>query len=727
MSVRSVASSLRATSGRLALGALLGLLLFAAETAWLLKAGVVGVDMPLDGPYAALAAAVRPLLPDVVLRVVAVYVVAGGLLGLAAAVLASAWTRRGGWVALAVMVPHWLVLLLLWAWDRALARPALFDDLPAARPALAWLVEHGEPWQARAAAGAWVAVHLVVLAVRRVRALSRLGASGGAAARRVERVVSAVVVTVVVVLAVAVTVRRVGPSVRQPLVVLIGIDAFRPDRLGATGRGVAPHVERFLQDATLFTRAYTPVAQTEPAWRSLLTARWPFRTGVRYPLTPDARLVLAPTFAQRFAEAGWRTVFATDCSRFHFEGPASGFATRWQPPRGALNFALEKLRYRALGLFADNAVGAAWVPEFIDNRALAGIHDPMGYARRLSDGLVAEAGEGPLLFAFHATAAHFPGDPVYPFYRRYVSSSEPLERRLRMHFAPVAPGAKGAWSREGAEGLYDELLAQADAQVGTLLDALRASGRYDDALIVLMSDHGESFHADRPDLAGATSVHGARLGDEENRILLAVKLPGGRGGGLSQVDALARLVDVGPTLLDLAGLGGLPEADGASLGPLLRGESRPLAPLYAETGYTHVSPEVFDPGHWPGAPRTFDAYRLRPDGVVEMGEEAGEAVLREKDTGAFDGLRWVVDRPQADGSVHRGCSGDCAGPDARALADWLDDTRERAPDAASRRVAGHVDDRNDSRTPGNVRPPQRLLRVWPGQPERAAHPQPRGG
>ncbi|GMT96177.1 hypothetical protein KH5H1_02960 [Corallococcus caeni] len=724
MSVRSVASFLRATSGRLALGALLGLLLFAAETAWLLKAGVVGVDIPLDGPYAALAAAVRPLLPGVILRVAAVYAVAGGLLGLAAAVLARAWTRRGGWVALAVMVPHWLGLLLFWAWDRALARPALFDDLPAARPVLAWLVDHGEPWQARAAAGVWVAVHLAVLAVRGVRAPRRLDGPG---ARWVERVSGAVVVGAVVVLAVALTVRRPGIAVRQPLVVLIGIDAFRPDRLGATGHGVAPHVERFLQDATLFTQAYTPVAQTEPAWRSLLTARWPYRTGVRYPLTSDARLVLAPTFAQRFADAGWRTVFATDCSRFHFEGPASGFATRWQPPRGALNFALEKLRYRALGLFADNPAGAAWVPEFIDNRALAGIHDPMGYARRLSDGLLAEAGEGPLLFAFHATAAHFPGDPVYPFYRRYVAASEPLERRLRMHFAPVSPGAKGAWSREGAEGLYDELLAQADAQVGTLLDALRASGRYDDALIVLMSDHGESFHADRPDLAGATSVHGARLGEEENRILLAVKPPGGRGVGPARVDALARLVDVGPTLLELSGLSALPEADGASLGPLLRGEGRPLAPLYAETGYTHVSPEVFDAGHWPGAPRTFDAYRLRPDGVVEMGDAADAAVLREKDTGAFDGERWVVDRPQADGSVRRTCTGDCEGADARALADWLDDARERAPESVSRRVAGHVDDRNSPRPPGNVRPPQRLLRVWPGQPEGAAHPQPRGG
>ncbi|MFP2907351.1 sulfatase, partial [Pyxidicoccus sp. 3LFB2] len=481
---------------------------------------------------------------------------------------------------------------------------------------------------------------------------------------------------------------------------------------------------------TLFTRAYTPIAQTEPAWRSLLTARWPHTTGVRYALTADSRLRLQPTFPETFAQAGWRTVFATDCSRFHAEGPASGFATRLQPPRGAVNFLLEKLRYRALGVFADHALGAAWVPEFIDNRALAGIHDPMGYAERLASRLVDEAREGPTLFAFHATAAHFPGDPVHPFYRRFVAPSEPLERRLRMHFAPVSPGAKGGWSREGAEALYDELLAQADAQVGELLDALKRTGRYDDALIVLLSDHGESFHADRPDLAGATPVHGARLSEEEYRVLLAVKPPRGRGTGPAVVDTLVRLVDVGPTVLELSALAPLADVDGVSLAPLLRGE--PLAtweplPLYAETGFTHVLPEVFDAAHWPGAPRAFDAYRIRPDGVVEMGDAAHAAILREKDRGAFDGRRWWVDRPRADGGVLRTCEGDCEGPDAYALEAWLDAVQGLTPEGGWRKVAGHVDDPRHSRPPGTLRTPQQLLRLRSGQPAGPAHPQPRGG
>jgi arylsulfatase A-like enzyme len=637
------------------LGAGLGLALFALETERLLRAGAVGVGIDVQGPYAALMAAIRPLLPGLLMRVAVAYAVAGAVLGLGAAVLARAWGREAlGWV-----VPHWLALLVLLAWERAIARPALFDDLPALRPVLSWLVDHGEPWHPRVAAGLWLGLHLGLLAWRARGHRRALGVAVGA-------------VAAVGLLAAWGSWPPAGGA-KHPLVILIGVDAFRPDRLRALGgtREVAPNLDALVeQGATLFTRAYTPIAQTEPAWRSLLTGLWPHRTGVRYSLTAESRVHPVPTFPRHFSEAGWRTVFATDCSRFHFEGPDSGFTTRLQPPRGAVNFLLEKLRYRALGLFADHRLGAAWLPEFIDNRALAGIHDPEGYADRLATRLVTEARQGPTLFAFHATAAHFPGDPVYPHYRRFVPASEPLERRLRMHFSPVAAGSTGGWSREGSEALYDELLSQADAQVGQLLGALKRAGRYDDALIVLFSDHGESFHADRPDLAGATPVHGARLSDEEYRVLLAVKLPRGQSAP-ARVDTLVRLVDVGPTLLELSALPALPASvDGVSLAPLLRGQPFQPAPLYAETGFTHVSPEVFDPGHWPGAPRAFDTYRIRPDGVVEVEASAHEAIVREKDRGAFDGQRWLVDRPREDGSVRRTCLGACE--QSEALSAWLD-------------------------------------------------------
>ncbi|HEY8208635.1 MAG TPA: sulfatase-like hydrolase/transferase [Myxococcaceae bacterium] len=660
-----------------ALGAAAGLLAFGAET-WLIARaeGLAGVHADMQGPVAAVLRAARPQLPWLLSRIAVAYVVGGALYGLLA-----------GWFSWLVVPPRFgrgvrvlacaveLLGFVAWlAWSHAISRPALLDDLPFGSGALEWAVNGDQAWQLVVVVVlvVWLGTHALV-GVRlhgRQRALALLVAP------------VPVVVVAMFVSGVPSQVprsRKPAPEHQPSLVVLVGIDAFRPDRLsvfGGSGRAkaglVAPNLESFVMESTLFTRAYTPIAQTEPAWRSLLTARWPHRTGVRHPLTADEQVEPAPTFVSALRERGWFTSFRTDCSRWHYSLPSSGFEERLQPPRGALNFVLEKLRYRGVGMVADNRLGAWWLPEMVENRALAGIYNPREYALRLGMSWVKEAAQGPpALLAFHATAAHFPGDPVYPHYGKFVPKDAPLSRKIRMVYEPVSTDTRPSWSREGSEALYDELLAQADEQFGIILDWLRHSGLYDGALVVVFSDHGEDFYADAPSLAGATSVHGARLTEEENHVVLAVKLPHQR--ARARVDALVRLIDIGPTLLDHAGLEPLPGADGVSLMPLLRGEAPPPLRLYAETGFSHASPEVFDPDHLKGFPRTFEAYQVRDGGVVVMSAPAHEAALREKDVGAYDGEGWLVRSPRQDGTVRERCEG----PHCAELSKWLDATAPR--------------------------------------------------
>lgn len=624
-------------------GALLLLSVFALESVLLLRAGAIGLKLETAGPFAALMNAVRPLLPNLLGRIAALYAIAGALI-FAAAHAAVVFTRIEKRKALWTGAGGSFVLTLV-TWHAAVERPTLFDDLPFPRGLWAWLAERGS-LSTPLGVGGLAALVLIVTGV----------------ARRGVRVLKPVVVAAAASACVLLLVRwHPAPGRRRPLVVLIGVDAFRPDRLTVNGakRAIAPNLDALVADSVLFDRAYTPIGQTEPAWRSLLTARWPRHTGVRYSLTAASRSQLLPTFVDAFARAGWMTSFRTDCSRFHYEDASSGFAVREQPPRGAVNFALEKLRYRGVGLFGANELGAAWLPEMVDNRALAGIHHPFAYADRLADSLVDEARGGPLLFTFHATSAHFPGDPTYPYYRTFTDPASPLERRLRMVFSPVTRGAappEGA-TKQGSEALYDALIAQADAQVGQLVTALKDEGLYDDATIVLFSDHGESFYADQPELQGATSVHGARLGDEEYRVLLAVKTPGSKP---ARVDSVVRLIDVGPTLLELSGLSAMTATDGRSFAAALRGEPLDSRIAYAETGYTHASPEVFDPLHAATAPRTFDAFRVREDGIVEVSPEAHEGILAEKDRGVVDAHGWLIRKPQRDGTVKEDCVGTCS-------------------------------------------------------------------
>jgi arylsulfatase A-like enzyme len=641
------------------LGGVAGLVALLVETAIVLRTDLGALRIDVQGPAAVILRAVKPMLPALFGKIAVAYLAAGAVAGLVAwllgdMLLEASAGRRERWAAWALELATMAALAVWW---HAIQRPALFDDLSGASAFLAWTVDSGEPWHPLAAGALWLALHGAVAV--RVHGVRRAAAA------------VSVMVGGLVLWNLPATPSSPSAGAPRPLVVLLGIDAFRPDRLaafGATGQ-VAPNVDAFVKDATLFTRAYTPIAQTEPAWRTMLTARWPHRTGVRYPLTAEQHVAPAPTFVSALADKGYATRFQTDCSRFHYQPETSGFGERVQPPRGAINFLLEKLRFRGLGMAYANRLGAWWLPEFVDNRALAGMHDPRAYAERLASDWVSLAERGPALLAYHATAAHFPGDPSYPHYRKFVSKSEPLDRRLRMVFQPLAPGTQGGWSRAGAEALYDELLAQADEQVGIILGGLKRAGLYDNALIVVFSDHGESFHADTPELAGATSVHGARLSAEENQVLLAVKLPKGERAP-ARVDDLVRLVDLGPSILEHAGAPPLKDVDGERLLPLIRGVPQPPRWLYAETGFSHASPEVFVPEHLHGYPRSFEAYQVRDDGVVVMSEAAHEAVLKEKDVGVFDGEDWLVRVPLSDGTVREKCTGSrCA-----EMSQWLDRT-----------------------------------------------------
>jgi hypothetical protein len=629
------------------MGACLGLALFCVESWLIARQNLVGFQLDAEGPFSALARTVCPALPSLLARIAAFYVLGGSSLGLVAGLLTTALRPRGRGRRFATFGFEWGVAALLLFLHRAVSRPALVDDLLGER-ALAFILEDLEPGAMLWAATVWGSVHAVwAIHEHGVGALKILGVG-----------------LVALSLGLSLSPEGVPEGRRPPLVVMIGVDAFRPDRLERPG--LAPNLASFFSEATRFDNAYTPIAQTEPAWRSLLTAQWPTRTGVRYPLTAESRWSSLPTFVSRLKDAGYLTSFATDCSRFHFEPESAGFSERRQPPRGALNFLLEKMRYRALGAFADHPLGASVLPELIENRAIAGVHDPLGYAERLAEHWTSLSRGKPALLTFHATAAHFPGDPVYPFHRRFVSATEPPHRRTRMHFAPVSPGASGGWTVEGAQGLYDELLAQADAQVGTLLEALRREGRYDDALVIVFSDHGESFHSDHPELAGATPVHGARLSAEENQVLLGIKWPRGQkpANAGSRVGALTRLIDVGPTVLEVQGLPPLEGVEGRSLVPLVRGDETSPRFLYAETGFTHVNPQVFEPLHRAGAPRSLkaylEAYDVRADGVIEVNARAHAEILADKDQGVFDGQGWWIRSPRADGGADERCEGDCS-------------------------------------------------------------------
>ncbi|MEO8429871.1 MAG: sulfatase-like hydrolase/transferase [Acidobacteriota bacterium] len=130
-----------------------------------------------------------------------------------------------------------------------------------------------------------------------------------------------------------------------------------------------------------------------------------------------------------------------------------------------------------------------------------------------------------------------------------------------------------AFRRPGPRGAYDGEVAYVDSEIGRLLRGLRATpaGR----VTVFAGDHGEALgeHGE----AG----HGFFIYDSTILVPLIFHAPGRVAP--AQSAAPVRLIDVAPTLLDLLGLAPLPDADGRTIAPLLRGKAFEPPAAYVET------------------------------------------------------------------------------------------------------------------------------------------------
>lgn len=123
---------------------------------------------------------------------------------------------------------------------------------------------------------------------------------------------------------------------------------------------------------------------------------------------------------------------------------------------------------------------------------------------------------------------------------------------------------------------YNASVAAADTAVGKLIAALRASKLYDDALIVIASDHGESLglHGEE--------THGVFLYDETIHVPLLLKLPQNQSAG-KRVTARARLVDIAPTILEVAGVPIPSQMQGQSLLRIAKGNAD--QPVYSISSF----------------------------------------------------------------------------------------------------------------------------------------------
>ncbi len=418
-----------------------------------------------------------------------------------------------------------------------------------------------------------------------------------------------------------------------PNIIIIGIDSLRPDILQISKKDDIHHVttkniDAFLKGAVFFKNSYTPFARTFPAWVSILTGKYPVHHGARFNLTnPDQLNKNNHYIPEYLKKKGYYTLYGSDEKRFCNIDETYGFDAVFGPEAGAADFLIAPIAKTPLINFIVNTrLGSFLFPYNHGNRAVGSTYQPETFTG-----------------CFKRTMEQLPGRPVF----------------LAIHLCLPHWPYDWADSVKGDNDNYLGAVSRVDAQFNEIM-AILNQGFLDNALVVLLSDHGESLGSlnerekftseiDKQAFNITRNGHGTFVPDRSQfRVVLGIRRFGKETRAVT-VDSDVSLVDIAPTLLDFAGVDYEKKLfDGISLGDWLSGD-RPSKSvdriLFMESGYdggiTFTGKNVtrlISSG--------IDKYEITPTGKIAMKKSAVKELMETKQYLALSKDRSVAVIPE---------------------------------------------------------------------------------
>ncbi len=350
---------------------------------------------------------------------------------------------------------------------------------------------------------------------------------------------------------------------KKPSVILVSIDSLRADH--CTPYGYTPHfapqeqttpfLAELADDGLLFENASAASPWTLPSHISLFTGQSPREHGVRL-----GRLMLphrTPNLAGRFDAAGYRTIGVFSAPFLHASyGYGPGFDI-YEP-------AEEYLQEGA-------NINAITNPKLKQMMRVHGLADSTyGNTPRVNEMALhyldeAAAGDEPFFLFLHYWDVHYNYIPPVDYAKRFLPDYSEADAELGENFTPPHGEKKerqySAEELMRVKALYDAEIRSVDDALAELDAKLEELGIADDVIFCVISDHGDHFGEEHE---GETHMfHHRTLYEEVMHVPVVIRAPGRAPAG-KRVAGTIGLYDVGPTLLDLAGLPEWTGRDGQS-------------------------------------------------------------------------------------------------------------------------------------------------------------------
>lgn len=331
----------------------------------------------------------------------------------------------------------------------------------------------------------------------------------------------------------------------RPNLVLLTIDCLRVDTIAAYGgpADLTPNLNELAENGVVFEHAWSPMATTHPSHASMLTGFYPRYHGVRW--NGDVMREDIGTLAEWLSDAGYVTAaFVSYKSMLTRAGLARGFDT-----------------------VSDKEASEPVIRSGEELMELVGT-----WIRSVDD-------DRPVFVWIHLFEPHSPFEWT-EYARERLKGYEGLllEERDVASIRKVRREIVGSEEEMGAlKVLYEGEVRESDRRVGEILELLRESGLLQNSVVVGVGDHGQGL--------GESGFigHGPRLDEVLMRVPLIVRDFRQDGAVTGRVSAGVGLVDIAPTLLELAGEVVPAGVQGRSLLVGLSGREMPQSVYFGET------------------------------------------------------------------------------------------------------------------------------------------------
>jgi len=339
------------------------------------------------------------------------------------------------------------------------------------------------------------------------------------------------------------------PERKRPNVILFTLDTFRPDRMRTYGGelDLTPNLDAFAANSIVFENAISPIGVTFPSHSTMFTGQYPGEHGVLwndYSLPPGAR-----TLAETLRSVGYQTAaFVSNLGMVCYGGLDQGF----------------------------DVLSTADVP-LCENNVRPGSETNQDAIKWLE---TQAADSGPYFMWIHYFDAHAPYAPTSYSEKEFSKlgyTGHYRDGATVEEFYAYKHGSKSNEERAAINILYDGHVKEVDENFRVMMDALKARGVLDNALVVVVADHGQS-------LGEHGFVGHGWITEECLRVPFIVQAMGIPGFPPRHESRRVSLVDLFSTILDFLGVP-LPEANssGKSLLQALQGEQIPERILFGTT------------------------------------------------------------------------------------------------------------------------------------------------